>query len=137
MKYFDNGRDRSVFRVMAVGRKEWYDQKCVAYARLAFSSPAEFSEVQYFEYVAEQRNLELYIAALDAEDISEGSLSVGGSVVVESPVVVGEFGDMPSGLLSMACQLYHSGFAMFPDEERNRIIGEAREWYMVYCQLLK
>lgn len=130
MVYFSNGRDRSEFRRIAVGRKEWYDSKVLSYAQLGLSGSLEYDEAQYFEYVSDQRNLGLYIESLDADDRAEGSVVVGGGRVL---VDVGGISDEKLGL---ACMLYHSGFAMLPDDDRKRIEEEAREWYMVYCQLL-
>jgi hypothetical protein len=128
MKYFDNGRDRGVFRRIAEGRREWYDAKVESYAKLAFSSPSEYDEAQYFEYVSGQRNLVQYLESLDEEDRSEGSL-----VVVNRSVdsVV----ELSGAELLLVCQMYDTGYTSMTVEERWRIEEEAKLWYQVFGQL--
>ncbi len=131
MKYFDNGRDRAVFRSMASRSLEWYDRKVIAYAQLAFTAPMEFNEVQYFDYVSRQQLLSNYLVALDSEDIQEGAKSVVPDVG-SSPVVVGASSEASLDMLTVACMWRHADFAGMSQADQDRLIADAREWYRIF-----
>lgn len=135
MKYFSNGRDRAIGRRVAVSRLEWYDSKVASYSRLMLTNDPAYFEAQYFEYVRDRQVLVDYLAALDAEDLQEGSLVVSrqGSSPDQSNAVVRSYDEV----IMIACQIYAPDYDSLTSGEQLKIISEAKAWHLAFGPFFK